>query len=451
MEVALRAMNLLAAFTLFLRSPQMNEVALKDLLKLFDQHGAHLQRNLEFSHIATSNHYLADVAGLLWIGVMLPELAAAQQWREFGLRELLNEMDKQVLADGADYEASTGYHRLKLELFLYSFVLGHRTGIDIPEKYWSKLRGMIDYVRAYLRPDGRGPLIGDSDSVQVLPIVRRRADDHAYVLALGAAVFQEPRFKVRESGAPEELLWILGTQGVRDYETLPVGEISSSPAFPNVGTYILGEDDLYLLVKAGDSGVNGRGSHGHNDALSIEVSACGAAFIVDPGSYIYTSNLRERHLFRSIAYHSTVQVDGQEQNTTDEAMPFIIGNEARPRVLIWETNAEADTIVAEHYGYARLSHPVTHRRTVRFDKGRRFWMIEDELAGEGTHEFSFRFHVAPGVDAKVRPDGTVELYDKISSARLLVSCQKLDREGGHLAEKATDINPVLESQSSSHD
>ena len=68
MEVALRAMNLLAAFALFLRSPQMNEVALKNLLKMFDQHGAHIQRNLEFSHIATSNHYLADVAGLLWIG-----------------------------------------------------------------------------------------------------------------------------------------------------------------------------------------------------------------------------------------------------------------------------------------------------------------------------------------------------------------------------------------------
>src|SRR6266542_1269445 len=38
MEVALRAMNLLAAFRLFLSSPQMDEVALKELLKMFDQH-----------------------------------------------------------------------------------------------------------------------------------------------------------------------------------------------------------------------------------------------------------------------------------------------------------------------------------------------------------------------------------------------------------------------------
>ncbi len=225
---------------------------------------------------------------------------------------------------------------------------------------------MVEYVRAYLRPDGRAPLIGDSDSGQVLPIVRRRADDHAYVLALGAAVFQEPRFKVRESGAPEELLWILGTQGVRDYETLPVVEISSSQAFPNVGTYILGEDDLYLLVNASDSGVNGRGSHGHNDALSVEVSACGTPFIVDPGSFVYTADLPERHLFRSTAYHSTVQVDDAEQNSIEEAAPFVIGNEARPRVINWEPGEAADLVVAEHYGYKRLSQPVTPwRRNAR--------------------------------------------------------------------------------------
>jgi uncharacterized heparinase superfamily protein len=457
MEVALRAINLLAAFQIFLRAPEMDDLALKEFLKLFDQHGAHIQRNLEFSHIANSNHYLADVTGLLWLGVMLPELQSASEWRDFGLRELLREMDQQVLPDGADNEASTGYHRLKAEMFLYSFVLCHLNGIDIDEKYWGKLRAMLDYVRAYIRPDGYAPLLGDSDSGQLLPIVRRRGDDHSYLLAIGASVFQEPRFKILGTHAsgmqhagglttvPEELLWILGEDGVRDYEALtPAGE-PASQSFPDAGTYVLRDDDLYLLFNASESGIKGRGSHGHNDALSIEVSTCGTAFIVDPGSYIYTSNLRERHLFRSTAYHSTVQVDGQEQNTTDEAMPFIIGNEARSRVLSWETNAEADTIVAEHYGYKRLPHPVTHRRIVRFDKGRRFWIIEDELTGAGTHEFSFRFHVAPGVDAKVRRDGTVELYDKISSARLLVSCQP--REGG----QPSSIEPILESQFSSHD
>jgi len=421
MEVALRAMNLLAAFTLFLRAPQMDEQTLKELLRVFDSHGAHIKRNLEFSSIATSNHYLADVTGLLWIGVMLPELQAAAEWREFGLRELLSEMDKQTLADGADYEASTGYHRLKVELYLYSFVLCHLNGIEIAERYWTKLRAMISYMAAYLRPDGRAPLIGDTDSGQVLPIVRRAADDHGYVLALGAAIFHEPRFGLPSEEVPEELLWILGEQGVGDYRSLPDGSMPESQRFPDAGIYLLRQDDLYLLFNASEAGVNGRGSHGHNDALSIEVSARGVPFIVDSGTYLYTANLHERHLFRSTAYHSTVQVDGHEQNTTEQSMPFVIGNEARPRVLTWESNAERDLIVAEHYGYQSLAQPVLHRRSVQFDKQRRFWLIEDELTGAGIHDFSFRFHFAAGLETEVRPDGIVKACDKINGASLLVA------------------------------
>jgi hypothetical protein len=71
MEVALRAMNLLAAFSLFRSSPGLYEERLALLLRVFDQHGAHIKRNLEFSYVATSNHYLSNVTGLLWLGVML--------------------------------------------------------------------------------------------------------------------------------------------------------------------------------------------------------------------------------------------------------------------------------------------------------------------------------------------------------------------------------------------
>jgi hypothetical protein len=446
MEVALRAVNLLAAWQLFLPAPEMTDQALTDLLGLLDRHGAHIQRNLEFSHIANSNHYLADLTGLLWLGVTLPELQAAAEWREFGLRELLREMDEQVLPDGADNEASTGYHRLKTEMFLYSFVLCDLNGFEIEGRCWTKLRAMIEYIRAYVRPDGFAPLTGDTDSGQFLPMVKRRADDHSYLLDLGAAVFHEPRFKVgtHASGvqnlksAPtadlhaggvrtehaggvcaEEVFWVLGEHGVHDYEALRVGDVPVSQAFPDAGLYILRDDDLYLLFSASESGVKGRGSHGHNDALSIEVAVGGAAFIVDPGTFVYTHNLDERHLFRSTAYHSTVQVDGLEQNTTDRSLPFIIGNEARPRVLSWKTTADADSVVGEHYGYQRLASPVIHRRAVRFNKRGRFWLIEDEIMGEGTHDFAFRFHCAPGLE--VAAAGCLRLFDQTTGARLVVA------------------------------
>ena len=63
MEVALRAMNLMGAFSLFRQSGQLTEERLRTFLTILDQHGGHIQRNLEFSNIATSNHYLSDVVG----------------------------------------------------------------------------------------------------------------------------------------------------------------------------------------------------------------------------------------------------------------------------------------------------------------------------------------------------------------------------------------------------
>ena len=437
MEVALRVMNLLGAYQVFRKSPQLDVDSLKCLLWLFQQHGQHINRNLEFSYIATSNHYLSDVAGLLWLGLILPDYCDAESWRDFGLRQLLREMDKQVLPDGADFESSTGYHRFVLELFFYSFLLCRLNDIEIEEKFWTKLHRMLIYLRSYLRPDGSAPLIGDTDSGQVFPIRRRRADDHSYLLGIGAVVFKDPGLKLEGIEPPEELFWLLGEEGVSAFQ-----EMSSSPVyavskgFPDAGTYILRDSDLYLCFNTSGAGIQGRGSHGHNDALSIEVSAGGRAFIVDPGTYVYSADLQKRHEFRSTAFHSTVEIDGEEQNTTDPGMPFVIGDEANPRVLEWTTSADVDKVVAEHYGYLRLSRPITHRRSVTFNKRERSWLIDDEFFGAGEHVYSVRFHFAPGLDVVVR-GAQVEAHD--GGARL------------HISSLNSDVQPILESQPVSRD
>jgi hypothetical protein len=449
MEVALRAMNLLAAYTLFGKSPGLSAERLLSLLAMFDQHGRHIRRNLEFSNLSTSNHYLSDVVGLLWLGILLPELSAADEWRNWAHAEMLREMDKQILPDGADYEASTGYHRFVLELFLYSFILCDANDIAIDEKYWQKLRAMFVYVRGTLRLDGRAPLIGDTDGGQVLPIVNRTADDHAYLLAFGAVIFEDSGFKLKGSQGSEELLWALGHDGVDSYQKLAVSsDAVESQSFPDAGTYLLREDDLYLLFNLSGGGRNGRSAHGHNDALSIEVSTGGRAFIVDPGSYVYTADLHQRHLFRSTAYHSTIQIDAAEQNTTTEALPFVIGNEAHPRLLDWETTPERDYVRAEHAGYARLGQAVIHRRSVTFDKAAGWWLVEDEILGTGEHTIAVRFHFDAGLEVEARSGKHGDAMDEW----MAVACDKMNENAVRLFVCALDLQhpPQLEQQFTSN-
>src|SRR3712207_9080030 len=68
MEVALRATNLLASLRLLRRSRALDEPRLASVLALLNAHGRHVRRNLEYSYIATGNHYLSDVAGLFLVG-----------------------------------------------------------------------------------------------------------------------------------------------------------------------------------------------------------------------------------------------------------------------------------------------------------------------------------------------------------------------------------------------
>jgi hypothetical protein len=429
MEVALRSINLLAAFSLFRNSPMLTEERLLMLLTMFDQHGAHIRRNLEFSHLATSNHYLSDVAGLLWLGIMLPELDKAEEWRAWALSELLRELDKQILPDGAHYEGSTGYHRFVLEVFLYSFILCKANDLLVADKYWRKLHQMLKYLRAIMRPDGFAPLIGDTDGSQVLPLVCSDANDHAYLLTIGAAVFNDTQLKAAGSEATQVLLWVLGAAGLRDHELIGASDPHGvqSQAFPEAGTYVLRDDDLFLLFNATHAHKRRPLSHQHNDRLSVDISVCGRAFIVDPGTYVYTADLHERHLFRSTAYHSTIQVDDMEQRPISENAPFVMGGEAVTRILSWESTPDRDRAVAEHTGYERLPEPVTHRRAITFDKPNRWWLIEDELIGKGEHKIAVRFHFDAGLDVRPFDSHSVIAFDIKSGARLLVHPLDLDQ------------------------
>ena len=234
----------------------------------------------------------------------------------------------------------------------------------------------LSYIRAYLRPDGFAPLIGDTDSGRVLPVGHRSADDHAYLLDIGAAVFNDPTLK---PDAPQ------------------VRKHFRKPAFTSCATAIFISASMRATPE-----YNGRGSHGHNDALSIEVSAGGRAFIVDPGTYVYSADLQKRHEFRSTAYHSTVKIDDKEQNTIDPNYAVCDWQRSASRGCLSGRRCEDfDKIVAEHYGYA----PVTHRRSVTFNKRERSWLIDDEFFGDGEHVYEVRFHFDSGLDVQRARNG----------------------------------------------
>ncbi|GAG92557.1 unnamed protein product, partial [marine sediment metagenome] len=118
MDVAIRAANLVLSLSFFKNSKLITDKLLFYFTKNIYIHGKHIINNLEYGPI-TSNHYLSDISGLLFISELFSEFDMGRKWKKFAIKELKKEMAKQVYDDGVDFEASTCYHRLVLELFFY--------------------------------------------------------------------------------------------------------------------------------------------------------------------------------------------------------------------------------------------------------------------------------------------------------------------------------------------
>jgi len=124
MDVAIRAANWVTAHDLFRAAGGTFDAPFTAaLLGSLEDHARFIAANLEWSVEVRSNHYLADVVGLLFAAAALPRSAQADAWLAFAVHELAVEVARQFLPDGASYEGSTSYHRLAAETALYGTAL----------------------------------------------------------------------------------------------------------------------------------------------------------------------------------------------------------------------------------------------------------------------------------------------------------------------------------------
>lgn len=124
MEVAIRITNILVAFDLFRSGGGIFTLEFsQELLRSVSQHGSHISKNLEWVEEFRSNHYLANIVGLLFVASYLPRSPEVDVWLAFSVQEFVKEVSLQFLDDGANFEASTSYHRLSAEMVVYCAAL----------------------------------------------------------------------------------------------------------------------------------------------------------------------------------------------------------------------------------------------------------------------------------------------------------------------------------------
>lgn len=358
-------------------------------------HGRFTAKYLEHSDV-NGNHCTADAAGLVFAGLFFGQGTEPSRWLRVGWDLLVDEMPKQVSADGVDYEASIAYHRLVLELFLLPAMYRKVCRLPVPDAYARRLSGMARFVAAYSRSDGSTPLWGDADDARMLPLGGQALTDHRYLIGL-VALFDDSGLMPLFGGPLSEIFWLCGADAARRLAAVPrVSPISGG--FREGGYFIMRNSLDHVFIDCAPVGLAGRGGHGHNDCLSFEAALGGVPLVTDAGSYVYTASATARNRFRATASHNTPQIDGDELNRfVGKDQLWTLHNDAVPQVLRWEAGETEDVFVGTHTGYQRLPQPATPTRTIVLGHLHHTLQIHDAVTGTGDHTVRVRLHLAPDV------------------------------------------------------
>ncbi len=392
LEVALRSLSWIWMYQLLEGTPVMPREFRKEWLRAQAVNGRHIERYLS-TYFSPNTHLLGEAVALLFLGTLCPEISRAEHWKSLGWEIVLREAQRQVQVDGFHFERSTYYHVYAIDFFLHAAVLASLNEIAIPAEFEKTIEKMLDALLLLGRA-GAPPLLGDDDGGRLFDSRRNRSQQLLDPLATGAVLFRRGDFKAAAGELREETIWLLGEQSVAEWDRLqPQRSNMASASLQSAGLHFLAAltPPSQLVIDGGSHGIQ-RGGHGHAGALSICLHSEGHALLIDPGTFEYVGEGKERDLFRSTAMHNTLRVDGQSQSET--AAPFAWKQPARAKSDQWITGENFNLFVGSHDGYGRLASPVVHRRWVLSLKSGLF-LVRDLAQGSGKHRVDIDWHLGP--------------------------------------------------------
>lgn len=367
MECALRLISICHAWDL-VRNQTVSQQAWQGVVYLVHSHAYFIRRRLCLYSYA-GNHTLGECAGLIYAGLLFPELPDAQEWLQTGLDHMEREANVQILTDGGNREQSFSYLAMMVDLCgLVTALLKHydKSVPDGIEQAW--MRG-CSFLQAFAASPDKLPAVGDSDD--------------GYALSRYLRLSWQPNSQLPES--------------FRD--RLQVFEASGF-------SRILGETAHgHMRFTHGQLGIARGFGHGHADALSVCWDLGDKPILVDPGTYLYDRDPHFRRYFRGTAAHNTIIVDVFDQALQNPQTAFGWRQPYKAR-LVWQQKEPEGRIIllACHDGYSGLG--VTHWRALIYDH--RFgWAVWDRIDGMTEHHLAMHWHV----DAPIERSGDGWMVD----------------------------------------
>ena len=357
MDVSIRAANIIISLKILSDcgckiNDQLSEIIYRSLY----EHLVFIRYHLENHRNYRGNHYLSDIVGILFISAFMPKDNFVDNTYKFAKSQLLRSILEQFNADGSNFEASAAYHKLSLELALYGLWVisvksdGKKESNFLTEepKVLDRIISAMRFMQDLIKPNDDIYQIGDNDSGHLFRFYRvGRMENHTWIenelstneiqmlintvlgkmtgnnfiesffsLRINKSIARDNCFILeRDESYFTNLCNIYSYVDVHKYHLPSNWERHGVELFnyPDFGVCGIKTSRLYLGVSYTSNGQNGRGGHSHNDKLSFELQIDNENIEADPGTFVYTSSLEQRNLFRSTLAHNAPYF-GVEQN-----------------------------------------------------------------------------------------------------------------------------------------
>lgn len=265
-----------------------------------------LTKKLEYHLLG--NHLLEDAYSLFIASIYF----CNSGFYKVSSKLLRQELDEQILPDGAHYEQSPMYHCILLDRLLdccnFSFAnLWFEEQDDLNNLLRNKVEMMLGHLDSICYSDGTIPLLNDS--------------------ANGVAP------------TPKEL---------KDY-ALRLGIEWQSIDLKDCGYRKMQNDIFEAIVDIGNVMASYQPGHTHADTFNYELRVNGKPFVIDTGISTYNKTER-RQEERGTTAHNTVTIDGQ--NSSEVWGGFRVGKRAKVTAVKDSCNA----VEALHDGFGKFIH-----------------------------------------------------------------------------------------------
>ncbi len=278
---------------------------------------------------------------------------------------LTDELEEQILKDGAHFELSPMYHQIMLFRVLDCINLiqsNNWKNQELLDLLISKAEVMLGWLNTITYENGDIPLLNDSTN-KIAPTTKE-LNDYAISLTLNAKCL------------------ILNDSGYRKIKN----------------------ERYEMIIDIGNIGPDYIPGHAHSDTFNFELYIHNQPVIVDTGLSTYEANNR-RQLERSTESHNTVVVDGDDQSQVWGG--FRVANRAK----IIDLKELTDSIEATHDGHKDKD--VWHTR--KFMTENDHIIIKDSLKSEKEHSCVAYLHFHPDIQLHIESK-------KLISKLFTISC-----------------------------